>query len=209
MNDFFRAKNNYLLAIASDTAEVGKKRWITPRSHLKVATCYEILGEPESAKYHLGLMREEDNERAYDDAQERMDSRLTDLDIELIKARNYKNCNQFDVALNAYHVLLDQYNNNSDQEIVDKLARIDYRIAELYFESKDYENAIIHFEQVIAQKNDRDEWMIYWSYFYLGNCYKMLENYDSAKEAYDAAEETDDDWLLAKIEDERKNLPGD
>jgi tetratricopeptide (TPR) repeat protein len=209
MNDFSRAKNYYLLAIASDTAEVGKKRWITPRSHLKVATCYEILGEPESAKYHLGQIYEEDNERAYENAQEKMDNRLSELDIELIKARNYKNCGQFDVALDYYHEILEKYHHNPDQEIADKLSRIDFRMAEIYFEIKDYENAIFNFEKVIAQKDHQDDEIIYWSYFYLGNCYKILENFDSARAAYTAAEETDDDWLLAKIEDERKNLPGD
>jgi hypothetical protein len=35
----------------------------------------------------------------------------------------------------------------------------------------------------------------------------MIENYNSARQAYDAAEETDDDRLLARIENARKDLP--
>jgi tetratricopeptide (TPR) repeat protein len=207
MNDFSRAKNNYLLAIASDTAEVGKKRWITPRSQLKVSTCYEILGEVESAKYHLRQINEEDNERAYEDAQERLDSRLKEIDISLIKARNLKNCNQFDLAIKNYEDIENRYNQQSDPEIQQEISQIDFRKAEIYFEQKNYEKAIIQFEQIITNNEDRDEWILYWSYFYLGNCYKILEDYDSAREAYDAAEDTDDDWLLVKIEDERKDLP--
>jgi tetratricopeptide (TPR) repeat protein len=206
MNDIPRAKNNYLLAIASDTAEVGKKRWITPRSHLKVATCYEILGESESAKYHLGLINEDDNERAYEEAQERLKNRLTKVDISLIRARNLRECNQFDLALNAYQLIEKQNAKNSDPEVQNKLKQIDYRIAEIYFELKNYKKAIIQFEQIIANREDQEEWIVYWSYFYLGNCYKIIKDYDAAVKAYDAAENTDDDWLLVKIEDERKDL---
>jgi tetratricopeptide (TPR) repeat protein len=209
MNDFFRAKNNYLLAIASDTAEVGKKRWITPRSHLKASTCYEILGESESAKYHLSLIHEDDNERAYEEAQERLENRFLPIDIEMIIARNYNDCNQFELSLEAYQEILDKYHSDQDPEIKNRMTQIEYRIGEIYFELEDYEKAIAKFNQIIDQNEDQDEWMIYWSYFYLGNCYKILENYDSARKAYEAAEETDDDWLLAKIEDERKNIPED
>jgi tetratricopeptide (TPR) repeat protein len=207
MNDIPRAKNNYLLAIASDSAEVGKKRWITPRSHLKVATCYEILGEIESAKYHLGLINEDDNERAYEEAQERLEKPLTELDISLLKARNLRECNQFDLALNAYQLIKEKYAQSTDPKIQNKLKQIDYRVAEIYFERNEYEKAIILFEQIIATSEDQDEWIVDWSYFYLGNCYKNLEDYESAMEAYDAAENTDDDWLLGKIEDEREDLP--
>jgi tetratricopeptide (TPR) repeat protein len=207
MNDFPRAKNYYLLAIASDTAEVGKKRWITPRSHLKVSNCYEILGEVESAKYHLSQIHEEDNERAYENAQERLESRLTDLDIGIIKARNFNRCNQFDLAINRYEDIKNQYEQASDPKIQKKLVEVDYRMAEIYFEQKNYEEAIIQFEDIITNNKDGNEWRLYWSYFYLGNCYKNIENYESARQAYNEAEDTDDDWLLSKIEEERKGLP--
>ena len=66
---------------------------------------------------------------------------------------------------------------------------------------------LLYSDGVTEANNEKDEWIVYWSYFYLGNCYKILENYNSAREAYDAAEDTDDDWLLIRIEDERKDLP--
>ena len=207
MNDFSRAKNNYLLAIASDTAEVGKKRWITPWSHYKVSICYEILGEVESAKYHLRQINEEDNERASENAQERLDDLMKDIDISLTKAENLKRCNNFDLALENYKDIAEQYAQDPNPYIRERLAEVDFRIAEIYFEQKNYDKAITLFEQIIAINNEKDEWIVYWSYFYLGNCYKILENYNSAREAYDAAEDTDDDWLLIRIEDERKDLP--
>ncbi len=207
MNDISKAKNYYLLSIASDTAEVGKKRWVTPRSHLKVATCYEMLGEVESAKYHLQLIHEDDNERAYEEAQERLENRLQDIDMDLIVARNYKECNQFELALNTYQEIKDKYAQSADPDILSRLNQIDYRMAVIAFELEQYDSAIIQFEQIIEDRTNKDEWFFHWSYYYLGNCHKMLENYDSAKTAYDAAEDTDDDWLLARIEDERKDLP--
>jgi tetratricopeptide (TPR) repeat protein len=207
MNDISRAKNYYLLSIASDTAEVGKKRWITPRSHLKVATCYEMLGEVESAKYHLGLIHEDDNERAYEEAQERLENRLQEIDIDLIVAKNYKDCNQFDLALNAYQEIKEKYAQSTDPYVLSQLNQVDYSRAVISFELEQYDKAIIQFQQIIEETTDKDEWYVHWSYFYLGNCYKILENYDSAKAAYNAADDTDDDWLLARIEDERKDLP--
>jgi len=207
MNDFSRAKNYYLLAIASDSAEVGKKRWITPRSQLKVATCYEILGEIESAKYHLRQISEDDNERAYENAQERLETRLKEIDINLLRARNLKNCNQFDLAIKSYNDIEIQYAQDSDPDTQYQLWRLNYRIAEIYYEQKKYEAAIIHFKEIIPNNEYEDEWITCWSYYYLGNCYKMLENYQLARKAYEAAEETDDDWLLSKIEEERKGLP--
>ena len=207
MNDFSRAQNNYLLAIASDTAEVGKKRWITPWSHYKVSICYEILGEVESAKYHLKQINEDDNERAYENAQERLDDLMKDIDISLTKAENLKRCNNFDLALESYQDIAEQYAQDPDPYIMEKLAEVEFRRAEIYFEQKNYNKAKTLFEQIIAKNNEKDEWILYRSYFYLGNCYKIMENYNSAREAYDAAEDTDDDWLLLRIEDERKDLP--
>jgi len=207
MNDFSRAQYKYLLAIASDTAEVGKKRWITPWSHYKVSICYEILGEVESAKYHLRQINEDDNERAYENAEERLDDLMKDIDISFTKAENLKKCNNFDLALESYQDIAKQYAQDPDPYIRERLAEVDFRIAEIYFEQKNYDKAITLFEQIITINNEKDEWIVYWSYFYLGNCYKILENYNSAREAYDAAEDTDDDWLLIRIEDERKELP--
>jgi len=208
MNDFFRAKNNYLLAIASDTAEVGKKRWITPRSHYKVSHCYEILGEIGSAKYHLKQISEEDNERAYEEAQERLDDgMMSEIDMSLIKAENLQKCNDFDLAKESYDEIAEQYARDPDPYIQERLREIEYRRAEIYFKKKDYKKAISSFKQIINKNKENDEWIVYWSYFHIGNSYKRMENYNLAREAYDLAEDTDDDWLLVRIEDERKDLP--
>jgi tetratricopeptide (TPR) repeat protein len=199
-----------LLAIASDTAEVGKKRWITPRSHYKVSLCYEILDEVESAKYHLKQIREEDNERAYERAQERLNNGIMrEIDISLIMAENLRECNDFDLALESYNNIVVQYENSSDPYIQEQLRKIEYWKAEIYFYQKDYKKAINSFKQIIDNGKENDEWIIGWSYFYLGNSYKVIKNYNAAREAYDLAEDTDDDWLLVRIEDERKDLPGE
>ena len=54
--------------------------------------------------------------------------------------------------------------------------------------------------------SEKEEWIEFWSYYYLGNCFKQLGDFENAEEAYDNAEDTDDDWLLENIEDERKDL---
>jgi len=207
MNDFYRARNNYLLAIASDTAAIGKKRWITPRSHYKVSLCYEILGEEGSAKYHLTQIHEEDNARAYENAQERLDKVMKEIDISMIKAENMRECNDFDQALKSYNEIKQKYAQDPDPYVQERLGEVEYRRAKIYFEQKNYNKAISLYEQIIETTKEKDEWIVYRSYFNLGNCYKMTENFNSAREAYDAAEETDDDRLLVRIEDARKDLP--
>ena len=207
MNDFFRAKNNYLLAIASDTAEIGKKRWITPRSHYKAALCYEILGEVESAKYQLNQIYEEDNARSYENAQEHLEKMLQEIDISMIRAENFEECNSVDQALESYKEITKQYSGDADPYIKERLIKVDYRKAEIYMDKKDYSQAISLYKQIIESTIDKDERILYRSYFYLGNCYKMIENYNSAREAYDAAENTDNDRLLVRIEEARKDLP--
>jgi tetratricopeptide (TPR) repeat protein len=207
MNDFFRAKNNYLLAIASDTAEVGKKRWTTPRAHYNVSICYEILGEIGSAKYHLTQIHEEDNARSYERAQERLNKMMKEIDISMIMAENLRECNNVDQALKSYKDISQKYAQDSDPYIQERLGEVEYRTAEIYFEQKNYNKAISLYEQVIQTRKEKDDRIVYRSYFNLGNCYKMIENYNSARQAYDAAEETDDDRLLARIENARKDLP--
>lgn len=207
-NDFERAKNNFLLAIASDTAEVGKKRWTTSRAHLKAAQCYEILGEIESAKYQLSLISEEDGGRSYRDAQERIENRMREIDIGMIKADNLEECNNsVDESLASYIAISKRYSQETDPYVKERLIEVDYRKAEIYMDKKEYSKAISLFEQIVELTKDRDEWILYRSYFYLGNCYKMIENYNSAREAYDAAENSDDDRLLARIEKAREDLP--
>lgn len=206
-NDFERAKNNFLLAIASDTAEVGKKRWTTSRAHLKVAQCYEIMGDIESAKYQLSLISEEDGGRSYRNAQERIENRMREIDISMIKADNFKECNNFDQAFASYKKIMEQYSQDTDPYIKERFIEIKYSMAAMYRENKNYSKAISLFEQIIESTKERDERILYRSYFYLGYCYKMIGNYNSARESYDAAENTDDDRLLARIEEAREDLP--
>ena len=103
--------------------------------------------------------------------------------------------------------MTEQYSQDTDPYIKERLIEIKYNMAEIYREKEDYSKAISLLEQIIESTKEKDERILYRSYFYLGNCYKMIENYNSAREAYDAAENTDDDRLLARIEEARKDLP--
>jgi tetratricopeptide (TPR) repeat protein len=206
MNKFEKAIENYLLAIASDTAEVGKRRWIYPWSHYKVAQCYEILGDIEKAQYHYNEIEEEDSERAFELAEERADELLKDIDILLIKAKNLKGCHQYEQASVILNSIISKYASSEDEYIQENLREVNFRIAEITYEQKFYDEAINRFENIVLEeKEDRVE---YWSYYYLGNIYKSKGNYEKAQDAYDKAEDTDDNWLLVNIEDERKELMG-
>jgi len=206
-NDYVRARDNYLLAIASDTAEAGKRRWIYPRSQLKLATCYELLGDVEKARYYLQEVSEEDSEHAYEEAQQRLTERLSDIDVRLIRADNLKECGQFQKAYDLLSGVETDYNGKNDMKTKRKLDVAAYQKAEILYEQKRYAEAILKFKEIIEQSGEMSESRRYWSYFYLGNSYKALGEFDKAEEAYDKADDTDSDRLLEKIEHEREQLP--
>ena len=64
-----------------------------------MANCYEILGDTAKAKFYLGQINEEDNERTYERAQNRLTNLMSEFDVLYIKAENLKECNQFDLSL--------------------------------------------------------------------------------------------------------------
>ncbi len=206
-NDFNNAAENFLLAIESDTAEVGKRRWIYPRSQYKLAICYTILGDTTRAREYLKQISEDDNERTFERAQERLVKSWSEFEIALIKAENLRECNQYDASLYSLNEIERSYSNTNDPDVKMNLVEVAYRKAEIYYEKQQYDKAIPQFQNIIALENDKKEWMDHWSYFYLGNSYKSLGKYAEAEEAYDEAEDTDNDRLLEKIEKERNGLP--
>ncbi len=209
LNNFELAKDYYLQAIAGDTAEVGKKRWITPWSQYKVAHCYEILNDMQKAKYHLRQINEEDSERAYDLAQERMDKRMHDIDILLLKAKNFEECHDFDQTLTLLDSIAGKYANVTEEYVVKNLREVDYRRGVVFYKQEKYQQAIEQFNEIISINEDDEDWLVYWSYYYVGNAYSALGEFEKAREAYDIAEDTDDDRLLENIEDDMKVLPED
>jgi tetratricopeptide (TPR) repeat protein len=209
MNNFEQAKDNYLRAIASDTAEVGKRRWITPRSQYKVAECYDILGYPDSVKYHLQQINEEESERAYEDAQERLGYTFKEIDILLIKAHNLKRCNNFDESMILLNQIDSSYTDSIDAYYRERLREVNFRKAEIIFEQKFYRDAIIKFDEIIHTNGEEEDWIEYRSYYYMGKSYAELGNYKKAEDSYDVADDTDDNGLLEDIEDARKKLPED
>ena len=202
-NDYIRAKDNYLLALASDSVEAGKRRWIYPRSQLKLATCYEILGDPDKSRYFLQQISEEDDERIYEEAQERLNDPLQDIDIRLIKAENLKDCNQSEEALAVLDEVKQIYSDKNEAEIHKKLVNVAFQKAEIYYEQKRYTEAIPQFMAIIEMKENKPERVTHWSYFYLGNCYRAAGEYRKAEEAYDKAEDTESEGLQERIERER------
>ena len=206
-NEFVRARDNYLQAIASDSAEVGKRRWIYPRAQLKLATCYELLGDIEKARYYLKQVSEEDSEHAYEEAQKRLNEQLSEIDSRLIRADNLKECGQFQKAYAILSAIEADYSDKNDVKTKKKLESAAYQKAEILYEQKRYAEAVSKFKAIIDQPGEKSESRMYWTYFYLGNSYKALGEYEKAKEAYDKAEGTDSDRLLEKIEHERQQLP--
>jgi tetratricopeptide (TPR) repeat protein len=207
LNNFELAKEYYLQAIAGDTAEVGKKRWITPWSQYKVAHCYEILNDMQKAKYHLKQINEDDSERAYELAQERMDNVMQDIDILLLKARNCEECNNYDQSLILLDSIESKYTNVTDEYIVKNLREVDHQRGIVYYKQKKYQKAIDHLNQIISSNEDEEDRLVYWTYYYLGNAYRALGEFEKAREAYDKAEDTEEDRLLDNIKDEMKALP--
>ena len=95
----------------------------------------------------------------------------------------------------------------NDVKTKKKLESAAYQKAEILYDQKRYAEAVSKFKAIIDQPGEKSESRMYWTYFYLGNSYKALGEYEKAEEAYDKAEDTDSDRLLEKIEHERQQLP--
>lgn len=205
MNNFYYAIGSFTIAVESDTSKSGSRRWTYPWSLYKLGLCYELIGKRDRAEYYYKKIDEEDNQRAYDEAQKKLRKPMNAIDISILQNKNYSDCGKHSIALEAFQNL---YENIKDSDTIQSkyyLSEIDFYLGKTKYEVGRYEESIIHFRKVI-KNNIVEENLISWAHYLLGNCYKKTGFIDRAIEEYDLASETDDYDLLNRINKEMQTI---
>jgi tetratricopeptide (TPR) repeat protein len=198
MNDFYTAIGSYTIAVESDTSETGNRRWTYPWAVYKLGLCYEIIGKRDRAEYYYNRVEEDDNERAFRIAQNRLNEPLEEIDISIIRSENFSDCGKFEIALESFQKLLQQLLTMPDPEESQKVIEIKYHMGRIKHYLQNYDEAIPLLIEVINESDD-EESIIHWAHYYLGNCYKNTGKMEKAMEEYDLAGDTENYDLLNRI----------
>ena len=198
MNNFYSAIGSFTISVESDTSSVGSKRWTYSWALYRLGLCYEIIGKRDRAEFYYKKVSEDDSERAYDLAQKILNEPLGDIDITIIRSKNNSDCGKVDSALESFQNLYAKIVAEKNIQLNKKLPEINFHIGKIKCDLGNYEDAIVHLNQVLEENND-DEDLKYWTHYLLGNCYNRTGEVVKALEQYDLAGETEDFDLLNRI----------
>ncbi|TFH01859.1 MAG: DUF3808 domain-containing protein, partial [Calditrichales bacterium] len=179
MNQFEPALKNYIQVTISDTSATGQRRWIFPRALLKAGLCYEIIGNLTMADSLYRRVDETDNKHAYNEARERLANRLLPIDIDLIRAKNLMECNDFAGAGRILEKIRNTYGASKNSAVLSKMPEIIYRQAEILHEQKQDRQAIIKLNELLSIK-DKASWLEGRTRLLMGQCYHALGEYEKA-----------------------------
>jgi tetratricopeptide (TPR) repeat protein len=205
MNNFFSAIGSFTIAVESDTSSVGSRRWTFPWALYKLGLCYEIIGKHERAKYFYYKVNEEDSERAYNLTQKNLLEPLDEIDIAIIRNRNNGDCGKYNIALESFQNLREELISSQTIRTKQKLTEINFHIGKIKCDLGRHKESIKHFRQVL-EENTTDEHLLYWTHYWLGNCYRKTGDIENALEQYDLASDTEDIDLLNRINKAVQNI---
>ena len=181
-------------------------RWTYPWAVYKLGLCYEIVGNREKAEYYYNLVDEDDNERAYNIAQDRLEEPVNDIERSIINNRNKSDCGNHQVALNTFNEMQYNIEMQKDKDLHKELLEVKFEIGKINFELKKYSEAIANLREVVDDESIDDDRLLSWAHYYLGNCYKETGDIEEALEEYDNASDTEDMGLLSRINKAVQNI---
>jgi tetratricopeptide (TPR) repeat protein len=197
MNSFKEAAGSYLKAVETDTLYSGNRRWTYSRSLYKLGQSFEMLGDTVQAKKYYSKI-DEDNERSYDRARDRIENPMTETEIALRLARNNMDCSNFDEALQRFDELLARKDQLSQSDILE----IEYYKGEILFHQGHINSAIQQFNNLLAMERREDEWYRGWGYYYRGRAYLKLGMEEQARNDFEYAADTDSRSLEDRVKKE-------
>jgi tetratricopeptide (TPR) repeat protein len=198
MNNFYSAIGSFTISVESDTSSVGSRRWTYSWALYRLGLCYEIIGKRDRAEFYYKKVSEDDSEKAYNLAQKMLSEPLSEIDISIIRGKNNSDCGKYDIALESFQNLNTIIVADSNIQVNNKLPEINFQIGKIKCDLGNYDEAIVHLNQVLEEDND-DKDLKYWTHYFLGNCYNKKGEIVKALEQYDLAGETEDFNLLNRI----------
>jgi tetratricopeptide (TPR) repeat protein len=198
MNEFDLAIASFLKSVETDTLYSGNRRWTYAWSNYWLGYAYEIQQDTIRARKYYRLIDEEESDRAYNRAQDRMADPLSQQDIDLIIARNNINCAQYTQARQKLDKILADHPGLSRT----KVREIEYYKGQIMFYQNQVNSAIQKFNDLLAEESVEDEWYWEWGHYYRGRAYVKLGMTEQARNDFEIAADTDSRSLEDRVKKE-------
>lgn len=171
----------------------------------EIGDAYEMLGSINKAHEYYSKIKENDNRKAYENAQDRIKNPLTPAQINLIKGRNYL---KYEKYSHAESILRDLINSEYSKDSVDNTFKAEayFYLGEVEYHLKEYQNSIQTLHKVFTLDDVRKEWINAWSHYWLANCYREIGDTEKAGQEYDIAYEYNDNELRSEIDKARSKM---
>jgi tetratricopeptide (TPR) repeat protein len=135
---------------------------------------------------------------AHEEAQGRIASPLTSLDLAVLRWRSLRRRDRHADALQVLQAARAQSADDVAQYPADELPRLYYRIGETLLDLSDPAAARQEFERVLAAVPDRR--LFSWAQYQLGRCHRQLGRDDEAEAAFRSASVHADEDLQRRID---------
>jgi tetratricopeptide (TPR) repeat protein len=198
MNMFDKSIESFMKSIETDTLFSGNRRWTYGWSQFWLGRSYDMVGDTTKAKKFYSNINEDDSERAYHRAQERLEESFSEIDKEIVIIRNKIDCLDLDNAL----IRLDDLSKKHDDLGNYRIFEINYYKGQVMYLQNRYNHAIQQFNTLVDDESTEDYWFWYWSYYYRGKSYLKLGMVEKAMEDFEVAEESDSNNLTDRIKKE-------
>jgi tetratricopeptide (TPR) repeat protein len=198
MNEFDKAISAFLQSIETDSLYSGNRRWTYSWSNYWLGQAYEMKKDTLNAKKYYQMIEEDDNDRPFRRARERLENPLSQIDIDLTIAQNNIDCSQYEEAMQRLDKLLSAKNGLSRGRIKE----IEYNKGQIMFYRDQINSAIQQFNILLAEEWIKDEWYWGWGHYYRGCAYLKLGMTEKARDDFEIALETDSRSLEDRIKKE-------
>lgn len=177
-NNFVKAKNYFQIFLKNYNEKFFKTQTWT-----YLGLCYELEGNRENAmkaysraKEGLGKSGEDNSARIK--AIKYYDKPLTPIDIEVLKCFNHICTENFELAEGLANKLLTIKNLGIEQTSV-----LRYSLGRVCLTKKNYKGAIDNFSIAVSNyTNNKEKWVAPYSYYYISESYKAMNDNEKAKE---------------------------
>ena len=198
LNEFNSAIASLQESIRIDTSSAENRRWTYEWAHFWIGESFSILGDNEKAHSYYNQITEDNNSRAFERAQERLNKPLTTVDIQILIGRNSITCQRYQEALEIFLTQRDNLKERLDNIAVEDKNELTFYIGETLYHMGRYREAISELNNLLVVQNlDTD--LKSWAHYHRGNCYKAIGNTERALEDFKKSVEMEDPVMVDRI----------
>ncbi|MGD9161145.1 MAG: tetratricopeptide repeat protein [Desulfobacteraceae bacterium] len=202
-NEYDQAVPAFENALKISKSKIGKNASMKSWSLFYIGDCYEMTGSVDKARECYLKIKKKDNKTAFKYAKGRIENPLTPVRIKFTRGKNCRLSGKYNQA---YAIFNDLLKSELNIKSLDKtfIAEFNYNLGAVEYYLKKYQNAIQSLQEVLTINGIKEDWIKPWTHYYLGNCYREMNETEKAKKEYDIAYKFDDVAFLHKVEKVRR-----